>query len=135
MPFYGQSSANSNVKLLQCYDIFLTSRNLTCTRVKNTLQSRNDSVHQRTLRKSSTPQVWNGTGTVASPPPMPKHKTVVHFPLPHQWCGKWWTSISTPDKLSTIILIYKWRKSTSVTLLKTYRYQREKVICYSSWKK
>ena len=47
---------NSNVKLLPCYGIFLTSRNLTCTRIKNTPQSRNDSAHQRTLQKPSTPQ-------------------------------------------------------------------------------
>ena len=76
---------NSNVKLLQCYGIFFTSHNLTCTRMKNTPQSRNDSAHQRTLQKPSTPQVWNGAGTLASPPPMPKHKTVVYFPLSHQW--------------------------------------------------
>ena len=90
---------NSNVKLLQCYGIFLTSRNLTCTRMKNAPQSRNDSAHQGTLQKPSTPQVWNGAGTIASPPLMPKHKTVVYpplmpkhktvvyFPLPHQWCS------------------------------------------------
>ena len=47
---------NSNVKLLQCYGIFLTSHNLTCTRIKNTPQSRNDSAHQRMLQKPSTPQ-------------------------------------------------------------------------------
>ena len=46
----------SNVKLLQCYGTFLTSRNLTCTRIKNTPQSRNDSAHQRTLQKPSIPQ-------------------------------------------------------------------------------
>ena len=45
---------NSNVKLLQCYGIFLTSRNLICTRMKNTSQSCNDSVHQRMLQKPST---------------------------------------------------------------------------------
>ena len=78
---------NSNVKLLQCYGIFLTSRNLTCTRMKNTPQSRNDSAHQRTLQKLSTPQVWNGAGILASPPPMPIHKTVVYFPFPQQWCS------------------------------------------------
>ena len=44
-------STNSTVKLLQCYGIFLTSRNLTCTTMKNTPQSRNDLVHQRTLRR------------------------------------------------------------------------------------
>ena len=76
---------NSNAKLLQCYGIFLTSRNLTCTRMKNTHQSRNDSVHQRTLQKTFPPQVWNGARTLASSPPMPSHKTVVYFPFPQQW--------------------------------------------------
>ena len=33
------------------------------------------------------PKVWNGAGTLASPPPMPKRKTVVYFPFPHQWCS------------------------------------------------
>ena len=49
--------SNSNVKLLQCCGIFLTSCNLTCTRMKNTPQSCNDSAHQRTLQKLSTHQV------------------------------------------------------------------------------
>ena len=48
---------NSNVKLSQCYCIFLTSRSLTCTRMKNTPQSRSDSVQQRTLQKPSKSQV------------------------------------------------------------------------------
>ena len=48
---------NSNVKLLQRYGIFLTSSNLTSTRMKNTPQSCNDSAHQRTLQKPSTLQV------------------------------------------------------------------------------
>ena len=74
---------NSNVKLLQCYGISLTSHNLICTRMKNTPQSHNDSAHQRMLQKPSTPQVWNEAGTLASPSPMLKHKVVVYFPLPH----------------------------------------------------
>ena len=74
---------NSNVKLFQCYGIFLTSRNLSCTKVKNTPQYRNDSAHQKTFQKPSTPQVQNGAGTLASLPPVLKHKTVVYFPLPH----------------------------------------------------
>ena len=45
-----------SVKLLQRYGIFLTSSNLTCTRMKNTPQSCNNSAHQRTLQKPSTPQ-------------------------------------------------------------------------------
>ena len=78
---------NCNIKLLHCYGIFLTSLNLTCTRMKKTLQSRNDSAHQGTLQKTPALQVWNGAGTLASPPPMPKQKTVVDFPLPHQSCS------------------------------------------------
>ena len=66
---------------------YLTSLNLTCTRMKNTPQSRNDSAHQRTLQEPSTSQVWNEVGTLASPPPMSKHKTVVYFLFPHQWCS------------------------------------------------
>ena len=40
-------------------------------------------------RSRNTPhhKVWNEAGTLASPPPMPKHKTVVYFPFPHQWCS------------------------------------------------
>ena len=49
--------ANSNVKLLQNHDIFLTSRNLTCTRIKSPPQSRNNSTRQRKLQKPSTTQV------------------------------------------------------------------------------
>ena len=43
---------NSNVKLLQCYCIFLTSLNLTCTKAKNTSQPCHDSAHQRTLQET-----------------------------------------------------------------------------------
>ena len=48
---------NPNVKLLQCYDIFFKSRNLTCTEVKNTPHRRTDSAHYRTLQTPSTRQV------------------------------------------------------------------------------
>ena len=44
--------SSSNVKLLQCYGIYLTSLNLTCTKVKNTPQSCDDSAHQRTLQET-----------------------------------------------------------------------------------
>ena len=76
--------ANSNVELLQCHGIFLTSRNLTCTKMKNTIQSHNDSAHQRKLQESPTPQVQNVARTLASRPPMLKLKTVGYFPLPHK---------------------------------------------------
>ena len=36
---------NSNVKLLQCYGIFLTSLNLTSTKMKNACQPCDDSAH------------------------------------------------------------------------------------------
>ena len=49
---------NSNVNLLHCYGIFLTSLNHTCTKVKNTLQPCNDPAHQRLLH--STLQVRDG---------------------------------------------------------------------------
>ena len=48
---------------LNCYGILLTSLNLTCTKVKNTLQSCDDSAYQRMLQKPSTPQVRNWAGT------------------------------------------------------------------------
>ena len=76
-------STNSNVKLPQCYGIFLTSLNLTCTKVKNTPQPCDDSTLQRTLQKPSTPSLRDKAGTLASPPPVLKYKTVVYFPLPH----------------------------------------------------
>ena len=43
---------NSNVKLLQCYGIFLTSVKLVCTKVINTLQPCDDPAHQRTLQET-----------------------------------------------------------------------------------
>ena len=43
---------NSKVKLLQCYGIFLTSLNLTCTKVKNTPQPCHDPPHKRTLQET-----------------------------------------------------------------------------------
>ena len=43
---------NSNVKLLQCYCIFLTSLNLTCIKAKNTSQPCHDSARQRTLQET-----------------------------------------------------------------------------------
>ena len=42
---------NSNLKLLLCYGILLTSLNLTFTKVKNTPQSCDDSAYQRMLQK------------------------------------------------------------------------------------
>ena len=42
---------NSNVNLLQCYGIFLTSLNHTCTKVKNTPHPCNDPAHQRLLQE------------------------------------------------------------------------------------
>ena len=41
------------------------------------------SAQLRMLQKPSKPQVRDGLGTLASPPPMLKHKAVVYFPLPH----------------------------------------------------
>ena len=55
--------------------------------MKNTSQSRDDSAHQRTLQKTSTPLLWNGAGTLALPSSMPKGKTVGYFPFPHQLCS------------------------------------------------
>ena len=43
---------NSNVKLLHCYGIFLTSLNLICIKVRNTPQPCDDPAHQRTLQET-----------------------------------------------------------------------------------
>ena len=40
------------LKLLQCYGIFLTSLNLTCTKMKNTSQPCDNSAHQRMLQET-----------------------------------------------------------------------------------
>ena len=60
---------NSNVKLLQCYCIFLTSLNLTCTKAKNTSQPCHDSAHQRTLQETlKTSSVrWARDSGITSP--------------------------------------------------------------------
>ena len=38
-------------------------------------------------RNPPQPKVSNVVGTLASPPPMPKHMTVVYFPFLHQSCS------------------------------------------------
>ena len=73
--------ANSNVKLLQRYGIFLTSFNLTCIKVKNTVQLCDDPAHQRPSQETLHPL----RAILASPPLMLKHKIVVYFPLPQKW--------------------------------------------------
>ena len=76
---------NSNVKLLQCYGIFLISLNLICTKVKNTPQPCDDPAHQRKLQEILHTQMRDQAGTLASPRLMLKHKTELYFPLPHKW--------------------------------------------------
>ena len=81
----GLQPTNSNVKLLQCYGIFSTSFDLTSTKVKT---HPNPAVTQHIRdrsRKTATPQVHDGAGTLASPPLMLKHKTVIYFALPHKF--------------------------------------------------
>ena len=53
----------------QCYGIFLTSLNLTCTKVKNTPQPWVDSAHQRTLQETlHTPiGIWGKDPGITSP--------------------------------------------------------------------
>ena len=46
------SAITSNVKLLQCYDTFLTSLSLTCTKVKNTPQLCEYPAHQRPFEET-----------------------------------------------------------------------------------
>ena len=85
------ANSNSNVKLLQCYGsygISLTSLNLTCNKVK---KHPNLVINQHIrdyFRKPSTPQVRDGTGTLASSTLMLKHKAVVYFKLTHKWSLK-----------------------------------------------
>ena len=75
---------NSNVKLLECYSIFLTSVNITYTKVKYRPQPCDDQHIRERSRKPSTPQARDGAGNLVSPPLMLKHKTVVYLPLPHK---------------------------------------------------
>ena len=70
---------NSNVKFLQCYDISLTSLNLTCTKGKTNLNSVMTKHIRDHSRHSSTFQVRDGAEILASPPLMLKHKTVVYW--------------------------------------------------------
>ena len=70
---------NSNVNLLQCYGIFLTSLNHTCTKVKNTPNPAMIQHIRDCSRKSSTLQVRDGTGTLAK-----LLLIVVYFPFPHK---------------------------------------------------
>ena len=74
---------NSNVKLLQCYDIFLRSSNLTSAKVKNTSQPCDDSAHQRMLQKILHSPFARWSRDMASSPLTLKHKTVVYFFLLH----------------------------------------------------
>ena len=76
---------NSNAKLSQCYGIFLTSLNLTCTKVKtypNPVMTQYIRCH---FRKPTTLQVRNRAEILASSPLTLEHKTVVYSPLPHKW--------------------------------------------------
>ena len=76
---------NSNVKLLQGYGIYLTSLYLTCTKLKthpNPVMTQHIRCYSR---KPSILQVRDRAETLASPPLMLKHKTVVYSPLPHKW--------------------------------------------------
>ena len=69
----------SNVKLLQCHCIFLTSLSfflpLLC----------DDLAHQIPFQEALHTPSASGTGTLVSPPLMLKHQTAVYFPPPHKW--------------------------------------------------
>ena len=70
---------NSNVKLLECCDIFLRSFNLTRAKVKNTNQPCDDSANQRTLQKILHTPFARWSRDMASSPLQLKHKTAVYF--------------------------------------------------------
>ena len=78
----------SNVKLLQCYDIFLTSLNLTCTKVKNSTQPCDDPAHQRTLQETPhTPSArWGRDPGINSP--YAKTQECSIFSTPTQICSE-----------------------------------------------
>ena len=76
---------DSNIKLLQCYGIFLTSLNRNCTKVKIHLNSVMTEHIKDRSRKPSTLQVRDRVVTLASPSLMLKHRTVVYFPVPCKW--------------------------------------------------
>ena len=71
--------------MLQCYDTFLTSHNLTCTKVKT---HPNPLITQRIRGyswKSSILQERDGAENLALPLLILKPMTVVYSPLAHKW--------------------------------------------------
>ena len=74
---------------LNCYSAMVSSWRHVISPVTEWKTQSNPAMTQHIRERSRNPphpNAWNGAGTLASPPPMPKHKTVVYFPFPHQWC-------------------------------------------------
>ena len=75
---------------LNCYSVMVSSWRHVIPPVPESKTHPNPAMTQH-IRECSRnpphPKVWNGAGALASPPPMLKHKTVVYFPFPHQWCS------------------------------------------------
>ena len=78
----------TNSRMLKCYSALvsfwchLTSLEPKWKTHPNPVMTRH--IIDRSM-KTSTPQVRDWAGTLASPPRMLKHKNVVYFPLPHKW--------------------------------------------------
>ena len=83
LKFHAVLSTNFSQVTEQCYGVFLTSRNLTCTRMKNTPQSRND-LAQRTLQKPSTPQSvkWGRDPGITSTYAKTQDCSILSIPVP-----------------------------------------------------
>lgn len=75
---------------LNCYSAMVSSWRHVISPVPESKTHPNPAMTQHIRERSRNPphpKVWNGAGALASPPPMLKHKTVVYFPFPHQWCS------------------------------------------------
>ena len=73
-----------------CYSAMVSSWSHVISPVPEWKTHPNPAMAQLIRERSRNPphaKMWNGARTLASPPPMPKHKTVVHFPFPHKWCS------------------------------------------------
>ena len=74
------SQLTLNVKLLQCYRIFLRSLSITCTKVKNTPQPCDDPTHQRPFQETlHTPSArWGRDPGITSPYAKTQDQYIIH---------------------------------------------------------
>ena len=89
MPFYRQIFSQLTLTL-NCYSAMVSSWRHVISSVPEWKTHPNLAMTRYIRECSRNPphsKVWNEAGTLALPPPMPKHKTVAYFPFPHQWCS------------------------------------------------